>query len=192
MSGTATPPKPKARCVALELQEGLLKQSPSDIAVKSALGAMYHNLGNHMVGLKRYPEAVAAFERAIDGQRQAVAQAPDILQYRLFLNKHYYGYARALRASGRVDEALQVTLQRRDLWPDNPDELFSVASELALAASERAVKSNTGATAADYADRALESLKQAVAAGWKPKADSDWTKSFAAIRNRPDFPALTF
>jgi hypothetical protein len=70
--------------------------------------------------------------------------------------------------------------------------LFSVAEELAVAADDRAIKSTRGPIRADYSDHAVETLKQAIAAGWKPKPNSDWTRSFTAIRNRPDFLALTF
>ena len=38
---------------------------------------------------------------------------------------------------------------------------------------------------------AVDTLKQAMAAGWKPTPGTNWTQAFLAIKNRSDFLALT-
>lgn len=176
---------------AVELQEALVKQDPREADLKSSLGGMLNNLALFLAGIGRRDEATKLFEKAVDSQRQAISQAPDSTKYRGFLDKHYYNYARLLRETGRADEALKVALARRNLWANHPEELFSVAEELALAANEREVRDSPGASA-EYGERAVETLKQAVAAGWKPKPETDWMKAFTAVKHRPDFLALTY
>ena len=177
---------------ALELQSAFVKQGPHDVELRCTLGGMYNNLGIVLEELKRKADSLKAYEQAVEYQKQALSQAPGNVRFREYLSKHYINYARVLRQTGRFDEALQVALARRELWPSDPDCLFSVAHELAVAAGDRAMKSVHGPIAADYSDRAVETLKQAIVAGWKPKPNSDWTKAFTAIKNRPDFLALTF
>jgi serine/threonine protein kinase/tetratricopeptide (TPR) repeat protein len=177
---------------ALELQEALVKEDSHDVELRSTLGGMYNNLGFVLERSKRPTDALAAYGQAVEHQRRAMSQSPDTTKYRIFLSKHYINYARMLRQTGRVDEALRASLARRDLWPGDPVELFSVAEELAAAADSSVVKAKHGPIAADYSDRAVETLKLAFAAGWRPKPHTDWTRSFTAIKNRPEFLALTF
>ncbi len=177
---------------AVALQEAVVKQDPQDLGMQSDLGGICNNLGIVLEAMKRPADAVKVYEMAVKYQRQAFAKAPEVAKYRLSLGKHYYNYGRALRLAGRADEALQVTLARRDLWPKDPERLFAVAEELALAANECAVKSKAGPVAAAYGEQAVATLKQAIAAGWKPKPNSNWTRSFTALRDRPDFLALVF
>ena len=176
---------------ALALQETLVKQDPRVPDLQSDLGGMYNNLGIVLEAMKRPADAIAAYDRAIAQQRGAMEQAPEIAKYRQNLSKHYYNYERVLRLSGRGNDALQAALARRDLWPKDPEHLFAVAEELALAAQELSSrKASSAGVAAEFGTYAVETLKRAVVAGWKPKPNSNWTKPFAAVKNRPEFLAL--
>jgi len=177
---------------AVALQEAVVKQDPQDLGMQSDLGGICNNLGIVLEAMKRPADAVKVYEMAVTYQRQAFSKAPEVGKYRLSLAKHYYNYSRALRLAGRAEEALQVTLARRDLWPKDPERLFAVAEELALAANERAIKSKAGPIVAAYGEQAVATLKQAIAAGWKPQPNSSWTRSFTAIKDRADFLALVF
>jgi hypothetical protein len=46
------------------------------------------------------------------------------------LSKMYYNYRQALQAVGRLDEAAEAALARRQLWQDDSERLFGVAVEL--------------------------------------------------------------
>ena len=181
-------------CHALALQEVLVKQDPRDVDLQSGLGVMYNDLGVILEELKRPADAVAAYKQAVAYQQQAVANAPQITKYRQFLSKHYRNYGNLLRQTGRPGDAARAALARRDLWPNDPRHLFSVAEELALITRDfSAGKSDiTGELTADKCGAyAVATLKQAAAAGWKPPSDGNWAKSFLAIKNRADFLALT-
>jgi eukaryotic-like serine/threonine-protein kinase len=192
--GNRTAAEPSFRH-ALDLQETLVKQDPQDVDLQSGLGGMYNNLGIFLEELKRPAEAVKAYEQAVAHQQQAMAKAPEIPRYRQFLSKHYFNYGRALRQTGRPAAAARAALARRDLWPRDPQHLFSVAEELALTTRDLSARSKADITGEITADKcgayAVETLKRATAAGWKPEPNSNWTKSFVAIKNRADFLALT-
>ena len=111
-------------------------------------------------------------------------------RYRAFLSNHYYNYARVLRSLGRPDEAAHVALARRKLWPGDPQHLYAVAEEFALATGLLARSEHGDLTAQQCAEFAVETLRQAKAAGWQPPANRDWSKSFAALQDRPGFAEL--
>jgi hypothetical protein len=179
---------------AVALQEILVEQDRQNVDLQSELGVMYNDLGVVLEELKRAPEAVTAYEKAVDHQRHAVASAAGIARYRQYLSKHYFNYGQALRRTGHPADAARIALARRELWPKDPQHLFSVAEELAVSAREiSAGKADPAGeiTADKCAAYALETLKQATAAGWRPPPSGNWMKSFSTLKNRDDFLALT-
>jgi eukaryotic-like serine/threonine-protein kinase len=175
---------------ALELHEALVTQNPHDVDLRSTLGGIYNNLGMVLEELGRTKDAVDSFRKAVEHQKIAYVRAPEISRYRAFLSRHYFNYGRVLRRLGRADDAARVALARRALWPKDPQHLFTVAEELALADGLLAGAKQGNMTSAECADLALETLRQAMAAGWKPRPDVDWTQSFAALKDRPEFAEL--
>jgi len=185
-----TPDAERSFRQALDLQEALVRQNPNDLDLHSSLGGIYNNLAIVQEELRKLGDAAASYKQAIEHQKVANSQAPKVSRYRVFLSKHYYNYGRVLRRLGRPDEAAQAALARRQLWPKDPQHLVAVAEELASATRLLAGSKRTGISASQCADLAVETLKQAMAAGWKPAPDSDWTQSFAAIKDHPGFAAL--
>jgi serine/threonine protein kinase/Tfp pilus assembly protein PilF len=181
---------------ALALLETLAGQDGHDgknfnVDQESLLGAVYNNLGSVLYESNHKFEAVKAFEQAVAYQKRAVLHAPDVGKYKQFLSKHYFNYARALRQTGRLSDAAEVALARRDLWHHDAKHLVEVAEELAATAKELVSKAGAGMTADECGKLAVETLRMAKAAGWKPPANVDWTTgSFASIKNRPDFLLL--
>lgn len=174
---------------ALDLQEALVRQNPGDLDLHSSLGGIYNNLAIVQEELRRPADAAASYRRAIEHQKTAQSQAPKVSRYRVFLSKHYFNYGRVLRRLGRPEEAAHAALARRALWPNDPQHLVAVAEELAGATKLLAGSKGTEMSADRCADYAVETLKQAMASGWKPTTD-DWTQSFAALEGYPAFAAL--
>ena len=73
--------------------------------------------------------------------------------------------------------AVELTLERRKLWSGNPNELYRVACDLVLAAD----LSREAPERSKYNDLALETLRQALKAGYR-----DLNK----LRNNPDLESL--
>ena len=175
---------------ALDLQEAMIRENPGDVGAQSSLGGIHNNLGMVLEGLDRTAEAAESFRKAVEHQQIALQHAPSVSQYRLFLSQHYCNYGRVLRRLGHPDDAARTALARRSLWPNDPQHLFAVAEELALAAKLLAGANQVGMTEPECAESALETLRQAVAAGWKPPAGPQWTQSFAALKDHPGFTEL--
>jgi hypothetical protein len=113
-----------------------------------------------------------------------------VARYRTFLSKHYYNYGRVLRELGRPAEAIRVALARKELWPNDPQRLFTVAEELALASQRLAGAEHSGMTAQQGAAFAVETLRQAVAAGLAVPADLGNKAAFAGLKNQAGFAEL--
>ena len=65
-----------------------------------------------------------------------------------------------------------------------------MAEELAKANELLAGAKRGNMTAEQCAEFAVETLRQAVAAGWKPQPNVDWTKSFTTLKDCPGFAEL--
>lgn len=175
---------------ALALQERLIRQNPKDVVLSSSLGGIYNNLGIVSEELGQLAEAGTSYGHAVEYQRAAHFSAPDILRYRVFLSKHYYNYGRVMRRLARGDEAARAALARKELWPDNPERLLTVAEELAMASAildrnPRGEISSEQCTAA-----AVETLQQAVDSGFELPDDLLLRDSFAALRTDRRFAEL--
>ena len=77
--------------------------------------------------------------------------------YGLFLNKHYFNLGRVYRRLGRAKDAIEIALQRRELWPRDTEKLVSVAEELVLASELQHSEKSLAL--------AIETLERAVAIG---------------------------
>ncbi len=175
---------------ALSLQEVLVAQHPRDAGLQSSLGGICNNLGTVLEQLHRTEAAAEAYQRAVGYQQAAHERAPSVERYRSFLSKHYYNYGRVLRQLGRPEEAIRVALERKELWPNDPQRLLTVAEELALASQLLPGGEHHGLTARQGTALAMETLRQAVAAGLVVPGDLDRNQAFAGLQNQAEFAEL--
>jgi hypothetical protein len=175
---------------ALNLHEQLVTQNPRDIELCSSLGGVYNNLGIVQEELKEIDRAAESYRKAVEYQRAAQSRAGSVDRYRSFLSKHYYNYGRVLRRLNRADDAVGAALARKQLWPRDPERLFSVAEELALASRLLDAGQPHQTSAGKCADLAVDTLREAVAAGLTLPADLRGNESFAALGDHPGFIAL--
>ena len=111
------------------------------------------------------------------------------------MSKHYWNYGRVLRAAGRPKEAAEAALERKKLWSNNPQRLYWVAIELALAAGEMDTErskpgKNQTAAADQYAGQAVATLGDAVHLGYAPLDDLRTNPDLKSVRQRPEFKRL--
>jgi tetratricopeptide (TPR) repeat protein len=171
---------------AQALLEELVRDRPIDLGLQNRLAKVIDNRGITLAELGRLGEAEEAFLAAIARQRAASEKAPQVSQYRRHLSSHYFNLARVRRAAGRPAAAADAALERRAHWPNDPDELYAVACDLALCIP--LVDRGRGHRADEwraeqrkYIDLALETLRQAIRAGY---AD------IARMRSDPDLDSL--
>ncbi len=180
---------------AQELLEALMRKHPNNLDYAYILGLNLDSLGMTLKETGRLGEATAVLEKAVGHQKTAYGKAPKVRHYRNALNKQYRHLAEAYRAAGRAAEAAAVSLERRELWKGNGRELVGVAGDLARAA--RVVGRDKAALATEeraerdrYHDLALETLRQAVAGGYKDGAALQRDAAFELLRPRADFQEL--
>ncbi len=175
---------------ALAIQEPLAAQCPNDTSLQSSLGGIYNNLGIVLEGSGQQEAAAEAYKTALSHQLAAFNRAPNVADYRVFLSKHYYNYGRLLRQLGKPEEAARIALARKQLWPRDPERLFTVAEELAQASHLLTKSRGTGMTAEECATLAISTLQQAVDAGLKFSSGLSSKESLAGIREDARFLKL--
>jgi serine/threonine protein kinase/Tfp pilus assembly protein PilF len=180
---------------AREILEKLVKDYPDELNYRSSLAGVLNNCGMMLEQLGRLDEAAAAYRQAIDQQFVAYRRATDVTAFRELLSKHYWNYGRVLRAVGRPQEAAEAALERKKLWSDNPQRLYWVAVELALAADEmekeRSKEGKKQTAAADqFAHQAITTLGDAVRLGFGPLDDLRTNPDLKSVRQRTEFKRL--
>ncbi len=173
---------------AIQLSRHLLSERPDDASVLHELGGMYNNLA---MSLEEWsdPQRIAdAFENALQCQRRAVELAPKVQRYREFLDNHLVNYSAWLRRQGKDDRVLELTLQRRELWPGDGRRQMAIAAELADTALQKARIGKKNANVDAYLAAVRESVRLALEAD--PSVQSSLSKepfsSLAKIRSLTD------
>jgi hypothetical protein len=173
----------------------ILADDPKNGDARIWLANALHNSGNILVEVGRPAEGMSAYRDAIEHTRRSVVEAPRLGNPRRLLGRHYLDLAGAHRALGRPAEAAATLLEHRDLFDGDPNELYNLACGLALCipavARGRAEPSpEQQAERERYGDRAMEALRQAVAAGFRDASHMIKDTDLRPLRARDDFRAL--
>lgn len=123
---------------AAEVQQSLVNEHPESVRDVSSLGGIWNNLGMMLEGQQQPGRAIAAFDQALRIQRSAKSDGSMPPRSRDYLDRTLVNFARVCREQGLLDRALQLTQQRRELWPDQPERLWSVAVDFAEIARQEA------------------------------------------------------
>jgi serine/threonine-protein kinase len=174
----------------------MLADDPKDVDARVWLSNAWHNSGNVLVRLGRPAEAMSAYRQAIAEKRRALAEGPRPKGRIRSLGNHYLDLADAQRALGRPAEAAATLWEQRALWEDDPDGLYKLACGLAQCipsvTEDRAASTGGQRAGRDlYGDRAMDSLRRAVAAGLRDPARLRKDAALAPLRTRDDFRALS-
>src|SRR5262249_46322147 len=161
------------------LRRPLVEANPGRLLFQSDLGLTLGRLGDVLWKLDLRTEGWRAVREGIERQRQAWKQAPQVARHRLYLSQQL-GHAAALaRLEGNHADALAHLAERRQVAGKRAEELYQTAQEYARVAALPGA-ANPGRALA------VETLRQAVAAGLQNtnrlRGDPVW-KSF---RNQPD------
>ncbi len=155
---------------AEEIVAVLVDDFPEELTFRSLYGGVENNRAMALEAMGDREAALAAYDRAIAQQRVAYQRAPKVAEYRDALSKHYFNFARALRAAGQPEQAGKASLARRDLWNGDGKHLGQVAVELAEAAVlVRELTAGDGAGEDELANRleneVADPVRDAAAAG---------------------------
>jgi len=157
---------------AIDLLSPILRAEPRDVTVK-------YSLRNSYTGRALAYDQLGQFAQAVNDWDRAVELSPLVEQPRF----------RASRATSRLKAGMvaEAVAEVRELTkiPGTPAPiLFDYACVYAVASGKFADKQ------AEYADRAMELLRQAVKAGYKDAARLKHDTALDPLRDRDDFKAL--
>jgi tetratricopeptide (TPR) repeat protein len=154
------------------LAEQLVGIDAQNTDYRSVLGDTYINMAGDLQNLGRHEEALTCCQGAIEHQSWAFHKDPRSARYRGKLSRHYIVLATVRQKLNRPAEAVAAALEARKLRPQEPTHLYNVARTLALcvppAGHDQALPgAKEQPERQQYVDLVLETLRQAVAAGWR-------------------------
>jgi tetratricopeptide (TPR) repeat protein len=179
----------------LTVLEELARVDPGSPSGDSELGTVLQEFGNVLVRRGQGNEAAAVFKRAVKHQQAALAKDTKNGTYRQLLNGHLQSLAEVQRQLGRPAEAAAAAGQRAELWPDDLARLFSVALELArcIPLVGKAGDKTAFAEQAErdeYARQAIQTLRRAIACGYKDGDRLRKDPELELLRRYQDFEQL--
>jgi len=184
------------RCLAdlrecLSLRERIASDFPTNVELRSHLGAACHNLGNAYFQQARDNDALPLLLRARDLQRSCVQDSPEFQMPREYLATTLRLLGSCLRHLGRREE---LTANAEELVALSPDRsTFRTAAVHFLRAIELLAAEPPTDHSADlrerYRRRALDLLLDAERLGWGPGSRLH-EPLYAPLRDVPEFAAL--
>jgi tetratricopeptide (TPR) repeat protein len=178
---------------ARELLSTLASDYPDELAYRSSHAALLNNQALALAGAHRHEDALAIYREAIESQRICWNRRPDSATMREVLSKMYYNYGQSLRVTGRMDEAAEAALARREVWQNDGERLLGVAAELAeidkdsQSAPDGSVSETTRQK---LSGEVLATLRQAHQSGLSGQIDLASDERFASLRNDERFTEL--
>ena len=189
----ALTPQEQARDLLLVL----VRDDPEDFDSRSLLGQSWTESASALARLGRYGAAVQACQDAVRHTRAAFDRAPEVIRYREKLGDAHASLSEALLALRRPAEAAASAFESRGLCPRDGRRLYEAARLLAACEESVAAGDSPGQRGSAepyqrlrYDDSAMETLRQAVAAGFRDAHRLSTGTAFTSLRSRPDFHAL--
>jgi len=150
---------------SIGLQDELLERWPNDAEVLSYQGSAWNNLGLLYDRQRQYSDGEKAYQQAIANQRRALDATKTNARYRALLSQYFINSARNLFSQTKYDAAVQMLLERKQLWPGQPEKLYSVAQQLAALYGQMRAKNAPAPSQSSCAQSAVATLREALAAG---------------------------
>jgi eukaryotic-like serine/threonine-protein kinase len=178
---------------AVAVSTRLADAHPRDLAIQSQLAEACKDVADYQSATGKHGEALAFSDKAMAIHRKMFETDPSQQQY---LADGVRRHGIVLRMCGRSAQAVSAFREAITLLeglaspkPDNIHDLACIQSLLAGVASD----TGSGLTAADgqaQADKAMTSLRRAIAAGWNQASHMRVDSNLDPIRPRPDFQML--
>jgi serine/threonine-protein kinase len=179
------------------LYRGDLAQTPFEY--QAELARSYSYLGYELTEANRPAEGLTMLERGRAIREGLRAAQPTVMSHQADLAQSHYHLARLRVRTGAADEARGDLSKAEKLFDGlpilDPEDLYFRACLLALhvplvGSSAGAPSAGEQAERRKFADRAMEALRRAAAAGFKPVHLLERNPDLDPLRDRPDFRLL--
>jgi serine/threonine-protein kinase len=170
---------------ALTIWERLVRDHPTVADYHGGLGNALNSVAMIDMSQGRWREARQGLERAVEHQREALSSEPSHRIHRSVLLAQLLNLVKVHRALNQPAEAIRAARECAGLGSKAAGDLYNVACALSLT-----VPLATGAQRRTIAIEAVETLKQAVIAGWNNAQHASRDPDLAPLRDRDDFRRL--
>jgi tetratricopeptide (TPR) repeat protein len=164
--------------------------NPFDTRAVSGLGARYYNIGELQRETGRPVEALRSFERAREIFQRLADDNLTTSDYQVRLSQCHFEIGLLLQSTGRMDEARRSLEKCLDILDksEHPsaDDLYNKACLLARISALSGPGGGDGATV----DRAMQTLREAIASGFRNRDHMAKDGDLDPLRSRPDFQLL--
>ncbi|MEQ8837311.1 MAG: tetratricopeptide repeat protein, partial [Lacipirellulaceae bacterium] len=120
---------------AIEVAASLAADFPQATAFGSLHAGVLNNQAMLLESTNQLRQAVDTFAAAVAFQSEAFEKMPTHAA-REQLSRQLFNYGRSLRKTGEPEQAAEIALQRKKLWPEHGEHLYHVAVELAESAKQ--------------------------------------------------------
>jgi tetratricopeptide (TPR) repeat protein len=180
---------------AREIQEELVKAHPTKMDYRCDMGRTMSNLGLNFGLARQYTDALLVLQEGLKVMRPAFEKAPEIVGYRNAMNALLGNLGEVERGLNHPAESVAAFLERQELWPNNPEELYRSACEFMRAAAivgspRTELTDQEKAEQQRYHDLTLQSLQRAVKCGFKDAERLQKERVLDPLRSRQDFQKL--
>jgi tetratricopeptide (TPR) repeat protein len=183
--------------LALEVFRKLVRDHPSVYDNCRRLAETYGALGESLANSGRPVEGLESAREGLKVARELLASNPQMTEPRYYLGLALLAVGRAVARLGRPAEAAATLREAIGTWEAIPEPARTVYARYNLACGRSqlsgvlAGSSPEGdAEARAEADRAMASLRDAVAHGYRDRISLRTDRDLNAIRPRPDFQSL--
>ncbi len=167
------------------VRESLLKRHPDLIDVHYGLASTCAIMGHVLIARSRPQESIAAFQEAVAHIKEASDRAPRNTRYSRYLIYCHSQLAEAHLKFGNAKEAAAVSRESREICRNNPSDLYNLARHFSLCIPLGALSEKDR-----FATEAIETLREAIRAGWSNFARTSKDSDLAPLAGRADFRVL--
>jgi tetratricopeptide (TPR) repeat protein len=114
---------------ARSLGEGLRRAAPGVPGCGFCLDSVWERIAKAQWALGRRDDALAAFQKSAEAQRQVFERAPSVRRYRANLSRCYERLAYYCSQHGKRAMAAEAQLKRAKLWPQDKEQLLKVSQD---------------------------------------------------------------
>jgi len=170
--------------------EYLLQRNATSVAIRWDLARTRHMIGVNLAKQRKFDEAITATDEAWKHMRLLRNQMPNDQSIRRQLSATLGNKAIFNRSLLRLTEALDATMERAELWPNEAAPLYDAAACFART-YDAAASTKASAQICDRARQCvIQTLGDSVRAGLKDPAIIGKDPAFNAIRKTDEFQAF--